>query len=610
MGIQSDPRPRYATSGNGGAEESSRIRDQAPPETDEHGYRIKEQPMGTKKKVKVILMGAGASSLNFFKKAEEEMENMEMVCYEKNGDVGGTWLENRYPGCACDIPSVNYQFTWKIKLWSHYYSYSPEIWEYLKSIERENTFIEKYIKLRHRIERLEWDSKAGLWRCAVRNLATDEVLEDSAEFFINAGGVLNNWKWPDIPGLHEFKGKLMHSANYEEGYDLTNKRVAVIGAGSSGVQIVAAIQKKIEHLYHWIRSPIWITAGFAQKWAAKNGANFRYSDEQLKFLEENPKKYLEYRKQIENELNQRFKFILKGSEEARAARSYADSEMRTKLNHDPVLVEKMIPKDFNPGCRRPTPAPGYLEALVAPNTTIFTDSIGSITPSGFIDHEGKSHSVDVIICATGFNTTWLPRFPFIAQGVDVRDMWKESVTSYLSVGIPNFPNTFSFCGPYGPLGHGSFMPLIEQWTRYIFQAITKVQIENIKSLTPKLAPSLAFRQHADLFLQRTAWTSPCRSWFKQGKVDGQAAIWPGSRLHFLKMLDAPRYEDFEIEYDEENMFAFLGNGFEARESDGRDITNYLGCLDEGGRDVQPEYDERLIEILGGMRLGDGYVVKG
>lgn len=76
------------------------------------------------------------------------------------------------------------------------------------------------------------------------------------------------------------------------------------------------------------------------------------------------------------------------------------------------------------------------------------------------------------------------------------------------------------------------------------------------------------------------------------------------------MLDAPRYEDFEIEYDEENMFAFLGNGFEARESDGRDITNYLGCLDEGGRDVQPEYDERLIEILGGMRLGDGYVVKG
>ncbi|RYN67830.1 putative sterigmatocystin biosynthesis monooxygenase [Alternaria tenuissima] len=612
MGIQSDPpKSLYAAPGNA-ADENIKVRDQLPPETDQNGYRINEQPMGTKRKVKVILMGAGASSLNFFKKAEEEMEGLEMVCYEKNRDVGGTWLENRYPGCACDIPSVNYQFSWKIKLWSHYYSYSPEIWEYLKSIERENDFIAKYIKLRHRLEHVEWDGAAGLWRCRVRDLEKDVVFEDSAEFFINAGGVLNNWKWPEIPGLKDFKGKLMHSANYEEGYELSNKRVAVIGAGSSGVQIVAAIQQKVQHLYHWVRSPIWITAGFAQTWAGKNGANFRYSREQLKYLEENPKKYLEYRKQIENELNQRFKFIIKGSEEARLAREYADTEMRNKLNNDSRLVEKMIPKNFNPGCRRPTPAPGYLEALVAPNATIFTDPIGSITANGFTDLEGTHHPVDVIICATGFDTSWLPRFPFIANGHDLRDLWspEKGVTSYLSVGIPTFPNTFSFCGPYGPLGHGSFMPLIEQWTRYIFSAITKFQVENIKSLTPKLAPSVQFRQHADLFLQRTAWTSPCRSWFKQGKTDGQVAIWPGSRLHFLKMMESPRYEDFEIEYWNANMWAFMGNGFEVREFDGRDITDYLGNLDEEGRDVQPDYDEGLKNILGGFTLGEEYVVKG
>lgn len=274
MGIHSEPKSLYAAPGNA-ADENINIRDRLPPETDQYGYRIQEQPMGTKRKVKVILMGAGASSLNFFKKAEEEMENLEIVCYEKNHDIGGTWLENRYPGCACDIPSVNYQFTWKIKLWSHYYSYSPEIWEYLKSIERENDFISKYIKLRHRIEHVEWDADIGVWRLKVRNMETDEVIQDSAEFFINAGGVLNNWKWPNIPGLQDFKGKLMHSAHYEEGYDLTNKKVAVIGAGSSGVQIVAAIQHKVKHLYHWIRSPIWITAGFAQTWAGKNGANFR-----------------------------------------------------------------------------------------------------------------------------------------------------------------------------------------------------------------------------------------------------------------------------------------------------------------------------------------------
>ncbi|KAI4627901.1 hypothetical protein J4E80_002036 [Alternaria sp. BMP 0032] len=612
MGIQSDPPSSLYAAAGTAADDNVKVRDQLPPETDQHGYRINEQPMGTKRKVKVVLMGAGASTLNFLKKAEEEMENLEIVCYEKNHDVGGTWLENRYPGCACDIPSVNYQFSWKIKLWSHYYSYSPEIWEYLKSIERENDFIAKYIRLRHRLEHVEWDDAAGLWRFRVRDLEKDVVFEDSAEFFVNAGGVLNKWKWPEIPGLQDFKGKLMHSANYEEGYDLSNKRVAVIGAGSSGVQIVASIQQKVQHLYHWIRSPIWITAGFAQTWAGKNGANFRYSEKQLKYLEENPKKYLEYRKQIENELNQRFKFIIKGSEEARLAREYADAEMRNKLNHDSRLIDKMIPKNFNPGCRRPTPAPGYLEALVAPNATVFTDPIGSITTTGFTDKEGNHHEVDVIICATGFDTSWLPRFPFKAHGHDLRDLWgsEDGVTSYLSVGIPNFPNTFSFCGPYGPLGHGSFMPLIEVWTRYIFSVITKCQVENIKSLAPKLAPCVQFRQHADLFLQRTAWTSPCRSWFKQGKTDGQATMWPGSRLHFLKIMETPRYEDFEIEYRQGNMWAFLGNGFEVREFDGRDITNYLGNLDEEGRDVQPDYDEGLKDVLGGFTLGDEYIVKG
>lgn len=267
---------------------------------------------------------------------------------------------------------------------------------------------------------------------------------------------------------------------------------------------------------------------------------------------------------------------------------------------------KLTFTSFNPGCRRPTPAPGYLEALVADNATIFTDPIGRITPKGFVDHEGKEHEVDVIICATGFDTSWLPRFPFIANGRDLRDMWGggNNVTSYLSIGVPHFPNYYSYCGPYGPLGHGSFMPLIEKWTKYMFDVIEKAQIENIKSFTPRMNVSKQFRQHADLFLQRTAWTSPCRSWFKQGKTDGQAAVYPGSRLHFLELLKSPRYEDYDIEYCDENMFAWLGNGFEVREFDGRDITNYLGCLDDEGKDVQPAYDDKeLVNTLAGWAIG-------
>lgn len=369
--------------------------------------------------------------------------------------------------------------------------------------------------------------------------------------------------------------------------------------------------QSVEHLYHWVRSPIWITPGFGQGWAGTNGANFEYTDAQKKYLEENPKKYLEYRKQLENELNMRFKFIIKGSPEAKAARKAAEAQMRSVLKDDKRLCDAIIPTNFNPGCRRPTPAPGYLEALVSDNTTVYTDSVKQITPAGFIDNTGTEHPVDVIICATGFDTTWVPRFPIInATGTDLRDFWAgtDNLTSYLSLGIPGFPNHFTFCGPYGPLGHGSFMPLIEVWTKYMLDVITKLQTENLKSLTPSARAAADFRQHADLFLKRTAWTSSCRSWFKQGRnggseEGGQAVLYPGSRLHFLHLLERPRYEDYEFERWDENRFAFLGNGFDAREFDGRDITGYLGSLDEEGRDVQPVYGEELKGVLAGWANG-------
>lgn len=229
------------------------------PATDATGYRIREEPYGTKRPLRVVLMGAGASTLNFLKKAEEQMQNLKITVYEKNHDIGGTWLENRYPGCACDIPSVNYQFSWKIKLWTHFYSSSPEIWEYLKEIYEENG-MRRFVKLRHQVEHAEWCREKGVWKFRVKDLETGDVMDDEAEFFVNAGGVLNNFKFPDIPGLHDFKGKLMHSAAYEEGYPLEGKRVAVIGAGSSGVQIVAKISALASHIFHWVRSPIWMVS--------------------------------------------------------------------------------------------------------------------------------------------------------------------------------------------------------------------------------------------------------------------------------------------------------------------------------------------------------------
>lgn len=177
--------------------------------------------------------------------------------------------------------------------------------------------------------------------------------------------------------------------------------MAVIGIGSSGVQVISSITDKVSKLYTWIRTPTWITAGFAQKYAGPNGANFAYTKEQHEHWRNNYADYLKYCKEIEDELNQRFKFVLTGTPEALEAKKFSTNEMTMKLAGRKDIMDKIIPKDFGIGCRRPTPGNGFLEALTAPHVTTFTQSLKKITEKGFIDHEGKEHEVDIIICATG-----------------------------------------------------------------------------------------------------------------------------------------------------------------------------------------------------------------
>lgn len=370
----------------------------------------------------------------------------------------------------------------------------------------------------------------------------------------------------------------MHTARWDESYDLTGKRVALVGAGSSGVQVLANIYPRIKEVYTWVRSPIWVTAGFAQAFAGQDGANFAYSEDQLKIMEDQDK-YLAYRKMIEGELNQRFPFILNGTPEAEAAREFSETEMRTKMAAKPELCEKIMPKNFGVGCRRPTPGNGYLEALVGDKTTCYTDNLQTITEKGFKDHEGVEHEVDVIITATGFDTSFIPAYKMIINGKNMNEHWAslDTMPSYLSVAISEVPNYFNFTGAYGPLAHGSFFPLIASYTDYMIAFITKMQVENIKSVRPRKSAVDHFLRHSKKFLQRTAWSGPCSSWFKQGKTTGTPAVFPASRLVFLKLMEHPRFEDFDYDYENENdLFSFLGNGFWTGEKDGSDITWYLG----------------------------------
>ena len=184
------------------------------------------------------------------------------------------------------------------------------------------------------------------------------------------------------------------------------------------------------------RSPIWVTAGFAPTYSGKNGENFYYSKGTQQKFRDDPDFYLAYCKAIESELNVRFKFYINGSADAIEAKEYSIKEMQSKLTKKPELMDKLIPQDFGVGCRRPTPGNGFLEALTLDKTTVLTEEIQQLTTTGFVDAAGNAHEVDVVICATGFDTSFRPAFPVIVDGRNMQDDFTVSDTiGYLGLSV-------------------------------------------------------------------------------------------------------------------------------------------------------------------------------
>lgn len=221
--------------------------------------------------------------------------------------------------------------------------------------------------------------------------------------------------------------------------------------------------------------------------------------------------------------------------------------------------------------------------------TVFTDGgLERVTPTGFVDPQGEHHDVDIIICATGFNTSWVPRFPIIAHGVNLQDIYTDKAVGYVGVAAPSMPNYLTIYGPYGPIGQGSAMPVIEAFVNYILQLIQHVQEEDVKSVTPRQQVIDQYAEHADLFNSRTVYNGDCRSWFKGNKKEGRIVLHPGTRNQYLLLMSKPRLQGYDFTYRSGNMWNWLGNGQTTRDYDGRDLTWYIGKIE--GQDVQQLYD--------------------
>jgi cation diffusion facilitator CzcD-associated flavoprotein CzcO len=331
---------------------------------------------------------------------------------------------------------------------------SHEIHDYLSAVVQKHD-VGKFIHLNHKLTSAVWSETRGEWDIEVDVFSpgqTTQTIKRSCNILINASGFLNNWKWPDLPGLNDFKGTLLHSASWKETQQLSGDTVAVIGAGSSGIQIVPALQPIVSKLYAFIRSPTWIapSQGFVDPTDGSGGLqNFFYTTEQKQHFRDNPDAFLEYRKNIESNLNRIIEIFIRDSPGQLGAKQLFANVMKDRLGGNDELAEKLIPK-HGVGCRRLTPGPGFLEALVKPNVEVVTSEIDCVMPEGLLTKDGIFHKVNTIVCATGFDTTFRPRFRLIGRDdASLAERWKdtEDVEAYLALAIPDFPNYFSEHGP-------------------------------------------------------------------------------------------------------------------------------------------------------------------
>jgi cation diffusion facilitator CzcD-associated flavoprotein CzcO len=309
------------------------------------------------------------------------------------------FTKNRYPGVMCDVPAHIYTLLdIPNPEWRAFYATGPEIQEYLTRIKTDYN-LDRDVIYNSEVTSAIWNDEDGLWHLKIQQ--SDKTIKDSCNILINGSGFLNNWSWPDIKGLHNFKGHLSHSADYKDWAKNTcfdGKRIAVIGNGSSAIQIVPELAKAATHLTNIVRSPTWISAPFVEDLSGAPGTNPAYTEEQKEIFRKDPKAHLEYRCKLAHAFNHFYEALIEGSNANLEAKRRTKELMEDRLQARPDLQKMLIP-EWSLGCRRLTPGTGYLEALCKANCDLLVGTIAEVTETGIKMQDGTHREFDAIICA-------------------------------------------------------------------------------------------------------------------------------------------------------------------------------------------------------------------
>lgn len=476
---------------------------------------------------RIVIVGGGFGGIGMAIKLLEDGER-DFVVLERAADVGGVWRDNSYPGCACDVQSEVYSFSFALNpSWSRKFSPAAEIWKYLRDVA-DRFGVTPHMRFGHDLREGRWDEDARIWR-----LTTSQG-ELTCDFVVSAVGALSNPSIPKLPGLERFEGKVMHSARWDHEHDLRGKRVAVIGTGASAIQFVPEIQPKVGKLTVFQRTAPWVVPrGDApiperrKRLYAKHPAAQRLSREIVYHLRELT---------VIPFMRPPLMRVLEKVAMRHLARQVPD----------PVLRAKLTPS-YTMGCKRILISDDYLRSLGRPNVEVVTSGIAEIRERSVVTKDGVEHEVDTIILGTGFEVTDIAigKQLFGRGGKSLTEAWGNSMRAYLGTTVHGFPNMFLLLGPNTGLGHNSVVVMIEAQIEHVRKAIRWMKKKDVATLEPKREVQDAYVSAIDAKLAGTVWNAGgCASWYLDA-TGRNSTLWPGSTIAFRRAVthfDPSKYE--------------------------------------------------------------------